>query len=366
MKKIYIIIFILISLGLRSQTINQTPHVKVTSTDSIDVQFNGLPKVTFTKSGKVGIGTTSPTSLLHLNQNGLSKTLLKLSNDKNTAKDSTILFLADGSCIIGDSSYLKIGTNYSVSNANLTLIGGVPLRLLNKNNIGYTSLKWSGKTHLDTIADYAQVVGGIEDSTYGANKGYFAIYTASGTSNGLVDFSRYLLYDHAGTLFVGDSSSDVTTIKPKYIGINTKSPTFNLHVDGNSHIGNTSQYTEISAAYGIVINDMTIIKDSAMFPNRATTLSDEEVYSMPTAMAWDLQISVDSAGKKLTSFHVVCDDDGTVMLGQELKRWSSVTYLATSSASDGYFCVYDAGTGMAIKNRLGYTVEVTIIGAAKL
>ena len=139
-----------------------------------------------------------------------------------------------------------------------------------------------------------------------------------------------------------------------------------IKTSGTFYYDNAGSTLSINTGYGIVIKDMLIIKDSAMFHNRATTLSDEEVYTMPTSVSWDLQISVDSAGKKLTSFHVVCDADGKVMLGLESpKRWSSITYLSSTN-SDGYFCVYDAGTGMAIKNRLGYTVKVTIMGAAKI
>ncbi len=272
-----------------------------------------------TDSGKVGIGTTSPTSKLEVtdgyNGHSGSKPLVYF----RTAINDKIAVL--GSAETGISPIFpayNIGLYGSAKGGTNNFAGYF--------NFGDVYINEKLGIGIKTPAAALHIKGGIERL-------------------GVVTYS---------------------TLDSTHLSTQDVRCTDTIKTSGTFYYDNAGSTLSINSAYGIVIKDMAIFKDSAMFPNRATTLSDEEVYTMPTSMSWDLQISVDSAGKKLTSFHVVCDDDGTVMLGLESpKRWSSITYLSSTN-SDGYFCVYDAGTGMAIKNRLGYTVKVTIMGAAKI
>ena len=318
-------------------------------------------KATIATNG-VGIGMISPNAALDVRDRWGASYVFKAGNDLDAILDSSIVSTIDGKVGIGTATPTS---KLEVVDGPHTYGGSVPLAI-------------ARTTTNDKIAFMGSAVTNFSEELPAYNIGLYG--TAKGGTN---NFAGYF---NLGNVYVNEN-----------LGIGTKTPAAALHIkDGIERLGvvtystldsthlstqdvrctdtiktsgtfyydNAGSTLSINTAYGIVINNMSIIKDSATFYHSATTLSDEEVYKMPTYMSWDLQISVDSAGKKLTSFHVVCDDDGTVMLGLESpKRWSSITYLSSTN-SDGYFCVYDAGTGMAIKNRLGYTVRVTIMGTA--
>ena len=185
----------------------------------------------------MGLGI-SPTSRLHVFGNGTASNLFKLDNNRDTEKDSSIIIKANGGVILGDSSwYLNgNGVNYGVSESRVTIIGGVPLRLLNSHNKGYTSLKWSARTDKDTIADYAQIMGGVMRNTFNKNCGDLSFAT-----NGV---------DGMGTRMYIDSSG--------YVGIGTTTPTYRLDMFGNGGTGNLLK----------VSNDINSTYDSTFVVNK--------------------------------------------------------------------------------------------------
>jgi len=81
-----------------------------------------------------------------------------------------------------------------------------------------------------------------------------------------------------------------------------------------------------------------------------TSLADDGLVTLPTAVAGWGQAMV-ANGAEWATF--LFDTSGTVLL-----RESSTNVVNTNT--DAKFCIYDAGAGIAIKNRLGSTKKVAI------
>ena len=156
----------------------------------------------------MGLGII-PTSRLHVFGNGTASNLFKLDNNRGTANDSSIIIKANGGVILGDSSWYLL--NEYVSDSRLTIIGGPPLRLLNNAPFGYISLKFSALTDEDTIADYAQIMGGVMRNTFNKNCGDLSFATKG--------------FDGLSTRMYIDSSG--------YVGIGTTTPKDYLDINGN-------------------------------------------------------------------------------------------------------------------------------------
>jgi len=183
----------------------------------------------------MGLGIT-PTSRLHVFGNGTTSNLLNLVNDKDATKDSSVVITSNGSVILGDSSYILQSIDNPLSESRLTIIGGVPLRLLNSFNMGYTSLKWSARTDKDTIADYAQIMGCVEKNTFGLHSG--SLYFQTAKEGGL---STKMYIDSAGK-----------------VGIGTTTPNYKLDIFGN---GGTDNLLKVS-------NDINSTYDSTFVVNK--------------------------------------------------------------------------------------------------
>lgn len=351
----------------------------------------------------MGLGIT-PTSRLHIFGNGTASNLFKLYNNKGTANDSSIIVKANGSIILGDSSYLLQSISSPLSESRATIIGGVPLRLLNTNNIGYTSLKWSARTDQDTIADYAQIMGGVMRNTYGNNRGdlYFQTKGSDGMntrmyidSNGYVGIStvapKYRLdIGEGGTEAIRNevlriNSADNNELSNSIIllarGDTTRttiatSSTNNLFIKGskendlciktesNNILFSANDDDELDIKIdtngNLNIYEEIIWRDGVGDYVKGTTLSDNEAFEFPTGYSWKGEIDVDSLGFTLFTAQIRCDATGTPYLeGVSWKRWSSKTYVKMGS-EDGYFNVIDGVGRMIIANSLGYTIEATL------
>lgn len=405
-------------------------------------------------SRNIGIGTITPIAKLDI-FNTSNLLYMKMHGGLSKYSDSSVYFLTNGRVILGDSSIIKIGVNAPVSDAKLTIVGGVPFRLLNSNSVGYSSIKFSSKTASDTIADYAQVTGGVSSNIYGAHKGLLSLGTYGLNPYGVNYMNTWMILDHKGYVFFGDSSTTtLTTIKPGYIGLGKKEPTSFVDISGNGgsvnllkasndidanidstmiisskgHIGvgttnplypitiidtidtygiysyttksNAAIYGEYNGAnnnsaisgvasgsYGHAISGMAfgggiggrftsatgyslvtigdIVNDTVREHHRGTVLSDHEKYTFPINKTWVGTIDVDSLGFTLFTANVRCDADGTPYLeSTSWKRWSSITYAAVG-ASDGYLNLSDDGSGFAITNELGYSINCIFTLRAK-
>ena len=340
----------------------------------------------------MGLGIT-PTSRLHVFGNGTASNLFKLDNNKDAEKDSSIIIKANGGVILGDSSYYLNGVINSVSDSRLTIVGGVPLRLLNQHAKGYTSLKWSARTDKDTIADYAQIMGGVMRNTLGNNRGdlYFETngvdgmmprmyidssgYVGIGTTtpkdyldiNGNITFpkNQYIFwnaYNKDGNIYQREEDYSVlmyqNTYSPNYKLFNIDVTAFDTHRD-IPVVGRKSALS-IGVNAEVSIYEEIMYRDSLVDYKKGTTLSDNEAYYFPTNLSWKGEIDVDSLGYTLFTAQIRCDADGTPYLeGVSWKRWSSKTYVEVGS-TDGYLNITDGGSGMVITNTLGYTIKATL------
>lgn len=238
-------------------------------------------------TGKVGIGTTTPTYRLDVFGNGGTDNLLKVSNDINSTYDSTFVIKSNGNVGIGNNRALH--------------------RLY---------VEGSGDCH-NIYSEYS------------------GSYSRSAIEGRALGSDGYGIRGLAGT-------------------IGAKAGSFENYAQGTS--------LEVIANNGIAINVKSgyVIVDSTRFHSLSTTLSDNEQYVFPTNLSWKGEIDVDSLGYTLFTAQIRCDANGTPYLeGVSWKRWSSKTYVEVGS-TDGYLNITDAGSGMAIKNSLGYTIKATL------
>ena len=351
----------------------------------------------------MGLGIT-PTSRLHVFGNGTASNLFKLYNNRGTYNDSSIIVKANGSLILGDSSFLLQSIDSPISESRVTIIGGVPLRLLNNFNRGYTSLKWSARTDKDTIADYAQIMGGVMRNTYGANSGelYFQTKMNGGMGTRMyIDSAGYVginTVEPKYRLDIGEGGTDA--IRNEVLRINSAdnnelsnsiillargditrttiatSSTNNLFIKGskendlciktesNNILFSANDDDELDIKIdtngNLNIYEEIIWRDGVGDYVKGTTLSDNEAFEFPTGYSWKGEIDVDSLGFTLFTAQLRCDATGTPYLeGVSWKRWSSKTYIKMGS-EDGYFNVIDGVSRMIIANSLGYTIKATL------
>lgn len=124
-------------------------------------QFNVL------NDGKVGIGTTAPTSRLHIFGNGTTSNLLNLVNDKDATKDSSVVVTSNGSFCSGTN------TPYSLTKNTFMLYDNASVGMINTTWVDSTTVD-SNKLHLNRIQSFNTTNGvygdfGIGGATYGTN-----------------------------------------------------------------------------------------------------------------------------------------------------------------------------------------------------
>ena len=238
-------------------------------------------------TGKVGIGTTTPTYRLDVFGNGGTDNLLKVSNDINSTYDSTFVVKSNGFVGIGISAPLH------------------PLHVCGSDDRDNIKSEYSGSYARAAISGRAS-----------GSDGYGIVGTAS--------------------------------------TIGAKAGLFNNNANGTA--------LEVRADNGIAIKVISgdNVVNSIRFHSITTTLTDNSTYALPTGYSWIGEIDVDSLGYSLFTAQIRCDADGTPYLeGVSWKRWSSITYVVVGS-TDGYLNITDGGSGMAITNKLGYTINATL------
>lgn len=402
MKRIIIIIFMLASIGVYSQSLNLNNN-KIRIVDST-----------------MGLGIT-PTSRLHVFGNGTTSNLLNVTNDKDATKDSSIIIDAIGNVGIGKTPTSRL----EVVDGLNTYGGSVPLaiaRTMTNNKIAFIGsavtnfsetfpaynigLYGTAKGGTNNFAGYFNLGnvyidnnlgigtetptyrldvfgnGGATDllkvsndinSTFVVNKdGKVGIGTTTPKDYldiiGNITFpnNQYIFwnaYNKGGTIYQRDMSGDGILM---YHKTGNADKLFNIDVAGTNDIGNDvpilGQKSALSIGTGaeVYIYEEIMYRDSLVDYKKGTTLSDNEAYSFPTNISWKGEIDVDSLGYTLFTAQIRCDANGTPYLeGISWKRWSSKTYVEVGS-TDGYLNITDGGSGMVITNTLGYTIKATL------
>lgn len=344
MKKIIItILFLTASTFIYSQSMNLNKN-KIRTVDST-----------------MGLGIT-PTSRLHVFGNGTTSNLLNLVNDKDATKDSSVVIDAIGNVGIGkEAPTAKLYVQDTASSIG----GSIPVAYIraakpNKIALGAVSISVVNEITPDyNIGLYASSMGGTNNFAGYFNKGdvYIDNNVGIGTKNPVT------------SLHIKDGSERLgvvtySTLDSTHLSTQDVKCTDTIQTSGTFYYSNAGATVSINNAYGVkLIGFKAIYKDSMFVELEGITLSDDESYNLIGGLGMPIYgtISVDSAQKKLFIVQFVADGDGAVILGDMvMKRWSSITYVDDDSATDNMFDIYDYGNGCAIKNRLGYTVNVTI------
>ena len=251
---------------------------------------NTTTYVTINISGSVGIGTTSPASILHL-QSSAATTLLRIDNSTNT-NDAAILLTdstnptGEGLRITYDSSIGDTYFNniYTVSTRAFNFqkgdfgSGTSLLTILNDGNVGIGTTSPNAKLHLSSTggisAPILRISGTATDTYNWASAALYSNLTSSATAVHVIGKSEtnynsaYFGYKHSSDGSVNNAISfgfyaanDLVNILVNgNFGIGTTNPSAKLHVNGNisgssftgSVFGTSSWATNASTASYVV------------------------------------------------------------------------------------------------------------------
>ena len=192
---------------------NTTGLVSTADTSGIlQLQTNGTTAVTVDDSQRVGIGTTSPSRLLHLNS---SLPILQFTNPTTgtTANDGTLLYQSGANFTIEqqDSGYINVvtgGTERARIDSSGNLLVGVTSQIgSGKISVPYSSSAY-GIAMKSTTADSANYAIEFKNSS---NSGVGAIY-ASTTTTTYATSSDYRLKENIAPMT--GALSIVAQLKP--------------------------------------------------------------------------------------------------------------------------------------------------------
>ena len=217
--------------------------------DAGNVQFSDT-KMTILNGGDVGIGTTSPSELLHLSSTGPARLLIEADTDNITETDNAqIILKQDGGAVVGNLGYktntngLEITNNYAAVDGILTFgtRGTERMRVSDLGNVGM------GATNLTTIS--AAVTTLSLGSTAASTSGGIAFQ-----ANGVVKAYNYVANNYLinqtvlgiGQIFYGAGSEQMRIHNTTgNVGIGTTSPLFKLDLGVNAVNLNTATNKQI-------------------------------------------------------------------------------------------------------------------------
>ena len=185
-------------------------------------------------SGKVGIGTSSPSELLSLEGvvgPNADAPYLALSSGRPTDRYSAIgLNRGNTSNQVGLSFYTTNNLDTPTEKMRIDSSGNV--------GIGTSSLGYTGFADNLTIADSSN--GGLTIRTGASAQG--AIYFSDTTGDVVGQYAGFLVYNQSGNhMAFGTSSTEAMRIDSSgNVGIGTSSPNTTLNVNGTSSFGTTS------------------------------------------------------------------------------------------------------------------------------
>jgi hypothetical protein len=197
----------------------------------------------------VGIGTSSPSALLHVSGGGIRIDVnggIALQNQDGAG--NTLWSIKRGSSVDGNDMAIRSYSGFTFAPANTD---AVLVRIANNGNVGIGTtdpgsyaLNVSGPTFLGSGGSGTALTLGKQDS---ANEGAEIDWNAANTSfeNWVTD-----VYQHKFRIFKGSPSTDNTDQVQIF---NASSGTVGLYVQGNVGIGTTNPGSRLSVAGNIMV-----------------------------------------------------------------------------------------------------------------
>jgi len=236
--------------------------VGIIGTDSnhgLRLKTNGGVRATITTSGHVGIGTTSPARILHVEQDGLADLLLRDTSSYSVGTGPAVIFQGNDS----GSTITQFGAIYGVSNGSnsgeLTFetrnsgSSAERMRIDSSGNVGIgtsnptVGLELSGagnSTRIKLINGSDQINFGLWDNSN---------YRLEGDANRKILITSY----HTDGIHLGASGSSNLVVKGGNVGIGTTNPGWRLHVhntQSNYVAGYFTSQSSSTTEYGLLIN----------------------------------------------------------------------------------------------------------------
>jgi hypothetical protein len=227
-----------------------------TSASGGDLYFRtaSTERLRITSTGNVGIGTTSPSALLHTYKNNSTDNNIRVEN--GTAGYASVINLVaatDGGAIYnyinsgttGGTAMWQIGGG-ATTNTMVMYTGGVERMRIQSN--GYVAIgSTSANAPLD-VTSASTSSSGVQQWSYSSSPGNYRLQLNTIVSSGLVKYSFDLL--NSGTAYNNNLVLDRGNV-----GIGTTSPNAPLHLYKSS--GNVVMTLQTSTSYGYVVNDGT-------------------------------------------------------------------------------------------------------------
>ena len=282
---------------------NSTQGIRGVNDTSLEFVAGSSTRMYVSASGNVGIGTSSPESIVHIAQaNSGGKTILYIDNNAGSAlnNEATIKFSVDSGATVsnGGAEISTINVNAGSGNSDLTFktfnsSTGLTekLRITNNGNVGI------GLTNPDTKL----TVAGLTNS-YGNVYGFTTFNGAAGGSAGWIDFGRLSIpqngYNasisfYAGTGYNADNSQ------------NAYATLFIRTSNGSSTDPNGFYFSAFASRFGRSSNFLTDIRI------KPTGSNEYQIYGYTGLYSGVGYYKVEGAGINYTPTNTASSDPGS-------------------------------------------------------
>ena len=190
-------------------------------------------KLSILNNGDVGIGTNSPSELLHLSSTGPARLLIEADTDNITETDNAqIILKQDGGAVVGNLGYktntnsLEITNNYAAADGILTLgTSGIErMRIDYLGNVGIGTTSPRSKLQVEGVTGSVPALGAAASAAQIGGSTYGTLFSTLTSGTGVIQQGRSDGVTLTFPLLINPNGGNV--------GIGTTSPNSKLHVAG--------------------------------------------------------------------------------------------------------------------------------------